>query len=627
MNTSLRFIRTLESIRDQAYTPIRVVVVDANDQDSMHSLGLQEDLSLYSEVEYLKINQAFSLAEIRNYLLNKLEGEYIAFLNDNDFWDISMALTQIHKLKEDSLAAASCVNGSLVDERKANIPIEPLMENIDRDPSKWVLNNPVKMPAQIIYKSSAIKRLGGFDEQFTCLCDADMVLRLAKKNKVLITMESLCECRLTPSYGDYELKLFLDYKKLRIKHLDSFILNKKLAQEFYGRMIHLAKSNYMWLDLLIYIIMYFIKGPLRTINFIIKKSIYLIRYGLIWIHRELSLIVRKIRIAINIHMISMGKQPDKKVCNDIGSFKKAEEKSLKFLSAKHYNEQGSLRYAFSNKLTRIVIPEHVTIIKKGMFYGCTKLVSVEIPNTVVEIEEHAFHKCISLRNIRFQKKSRLNKIGDYAFAGCVMLERINLPSSVSQIGEYSFAECYSLRKLMFDNSSLFPASIEKIPAYAFAACESLQSVEFCNNSILDRVENGAFIGCSNLEKIVFTSRLTSLGAYSLTYCKRLETAAFLQIDSLRSIGKCAFMYCESMPYFKLPNDIDRIRTRTFYGCSKLKFVKIPKKVLSINHQAFGSCALLSSAVIQSGDIIISQTAFDKHTNIELQEALKVDKTE
>lgn len=99
MNTSLRFLRTLESVMAQVYTPIRVVVVDANEQDSMHSLGLQEDVSIYPEVDYLKINQAFSMAEIRNYLLSKLDGEYIAFLNDNDSWDQAMALSQIKSLR------------------------------------------------------------------------------------------------------------------------------------------------------------------------------------------------------------------------------------------------------------------------------------------------------------------------------------------------------------------------------------------------------------------------------------------------------------------------------------------------------------------------------------------------
>ena len=625
MNTSLRFLRTLESVMAQVYTPIRVVVVDANEQDSMHSLGLQEDVSIYPEVDYLKINQAFSMAEIRNYLLSKLDGEYIAFLNDNDSWDQAMALSQIKKLKEDDTAAASCVNGSLVDERKPSTPIEPLMEKVNKDPSKWVLYNPVKMSAQIIYKSRAVKGVGGFDEQFSCLCDADMVLRLAKKNKVLITKESLCECRLTSTYNNYELSLFFEYKRLRMKYLNTFIVNRKLSQEFYGEMIPLAKLNYMWIDLFIYMIMYFIKGPFGTIKFLIRKLAWLIYNGFRRIHRDLSIINEKFRIAFNVFIISMGKQPKRKVDKYINALKKQEKKQVRFSSAKHYNEQGSLRYVFNKNISRVVIPDHVTIIKKGMFYACTRLEIIEIPNTVVEIEDHAFHRCSRLRKIRFQKKSRLNKIGDYAFAGCVSLEAIDLPSSVSQIGTYAFAECYSLRKLMFDHSSLYPASIEKIAPYAFAACESLKAVEFCNNSILERVEKGAFIGCRNLSKLVFTSRLKVLGPYSLAYCKELETAAFLQIDSLRSIGKCAFMHCENMPYFKLPNELERIRTRTFYGCSRLKFIKIPKKVLSINHQAFANCDLLSSAVIQSGDIVISQTAFDKHTKIELQEALKTDK--
>lgn len=60
------------------------------------------------------------------------------------------------------------------------------MEKVNKDPSKWVLYNPVKMSAQIIYKSRAVKGVGGFDEQFSCLCDADMVLRLAKKTRCLL---------------------------------------------------------------------------------------------------------------------------------------------------------------------------------------------------------------------------------------------------------------------------------------------------------------------------------------------------------------------------------------------------------------------------------------------------------
>lgn len=624
-NTSLRFLHTLESIREQEYSNIRAVVVDVNEQNSMYSLGLQEDLSFYPEVEYIKFNQFYTIAETRNYLLDRLEGEFVAFLNDNDTWDLVMAITQVNKLNEDCEAAASCVNGILIDERRPDLPVEDLIENFERDPSTWVLHNPVKMSAQVIYRSSAIKRAGGFDKQFTTLCDADMVLRLSKKSKVLIANDKLCECRLTSSNSDYELMLFLEYKKLKLKYLDLFILNRRMSQKFYGKMLRLAKQNYRWLDFIIYIIMYFIKDPLRTINVLAKKAIIMFYYSYIWIRREISLVIEKVRIDIKLRLFHKVGLLQQKFHKHTGSIRKKEEETVTFFSRKHFMNQNPMKYVFNKNITNVVIPDNVKVIKKGMFYGCKRLETIEIPSTVIEIEAHAFHNCISLRHIRFQKNSHLNKIGDYAFASCNLLKKINLPSSVSQIGKYAFVECFSLKQLKFDNSNIFPSSIERIPRYAFAACSSLQAVEFGVNSILEIVENGAFYGCENLIKIVFTGRVMSLGAFSLAYCRRIETVAFLQIDSLKNIGKCAFMYDETLPYFQLPNELERIRARTFYGCLKLKFIKIPKNVLSINYQAFGNCSLLSNVMIQSGDIMISATAFDKHTEIEYQETLQVDK--
>ena len=56
------------------------MVVDINDQDSDYSLGLQEDLAAYKDIEYIKMDSSASTAKIRNIMLKCLEGEYIAFL-------------------------------------------------------------------------------------------------------------------------------------------------------------------------------------------------------------------------------------------------------------------------------------------------------------------------------------------------------------------------------------------------------------------------------------------------------------------------------------------------------------------------------------------------------------------
>jgi hypothetical protein len=298
-----------------------------------------------------------------------------------------------------------------------------------------------------------------------------------------------------------------------------------------------------------------------------------------------------------------------------------------FSSARQYNERNALDFVFDRKLKSIVIPEHITVIKKGMFYGCDQLVRVEIPNTVLEIQAHAFHQCRNLHEVVIQEGSRLGKIGAYAFAGCASLEILSLPSSVIQIGRGAFIKCRSLRQLLFTYmhhgeervGKVYPTAIGKLLPYTFAGCISLQSVEFGADSILETVEHGAFLGCSRLQKAVLTGEVKSLGSYSFAYCSELETVAIPQVDMLKSIGKGAFMHCRALDYFLFPNQIERIHVRTFYGCSGLKQVKLPKKVRSINHQAFAKCNSLANTIILSGDVSISPTAFDKHTRVQIRE--------
>ena len=69
-----------------------------------------------------------------------------------------------------------------------------------------------------------------------------------------------------------------------------------------------------------------------------------------------------------------------------------------------------------SSLETIVIPNSVTSIGDGAFYGCSSLETIEIPNSVTSI-------------------------GNGAFRDCSSLETIEIPNSVTSIGEYAFADC------------------------------------------------------------------------------------------------------------------------------------------------------------------------------------------
>ncbi|WOO36700.1 leucine-rich repeat protein [Anaerocolumna sp. AGMB13020] len=629
-NTSLSILHALNSILNQIYSPIKIQVVDANEPNSIYSLGLQEDLAAYAGVEYLQMDQFLSLAEIRNYILYKAEGEYIAFLRSNDAWDSNKAFLQIEQLKSNANVAASCSDGVLIDKRKQHIVVEPLLGNTAFNSDKWVLDNPAKMSAQVIYRTQAVREAGGFDGEFENFCDGDMLLRLTKNYKVMVTPVPLCECAITPEEELYDLNNFRDGQKILYKYMDFFLVNKQMTQIFYLRMIHLAKTNFLWLNYFGYIIMYCLKTPGSMFYLLFQALGKLLKYVLKWLRRTGSLFFSERFLTRDINLIrkgKLGKIKALKVVEAIGKKEEEEEIPIQFTSARRYNEKKSLDFVFDRKLTSIVIPEYVTVIKKSMFYGCHQLVSVEIPNTVLEIQAHAFQNCKKLRHVTLKEGSRLGKIGAYAFAGCSSLETISLTAGLVSIGQGAFAECSALRQLQFTymhggtekSTKIFPSAIVKLHRYTFAGCSSLLAVEFGADSMLEIVETGAFMGCVKLQKILLTGKVVTVDSYAFAYCKRLETAAFPHIDTLKYMGSGVFTGCEALAYFQLPNQIERIYERTFYGCASLKLVKIPKKVISINHQAFAKCNALERAIILTGDIAISPTAFDKHTEVRIQE--------
>ena len=76
-------------------------------------------------------------------------------------------------------------------------------------------------------------------------------------------------------------------------------------------------------------------------------------------------------------------------------------------------------------VTDIVLPNSVTSIGNGAFYGCTSLASITIPNSVTSIGNGAFYSCTSLASITIPNS--VTSIGNYAFYGCMSLAELWLP--------------------------------------------------------------------------------------------------------------------------------------------------------------------------------------------------------
>ena len=90
-----------------------------------------------------------------------------------------------------------------------------------------------------------------------------------------------------------------------------------------------------------------------------------------------------------------------------------------------------------------IIPNSVTSIGIGAFYGCFGLTSITIPNSVTSIGDGAFFGCTGLTEIAIPNS--VTSIGNSAFYYCYELTSVTIGNSVTSIGDRAFDECYSIK--------------------------------------------------------------------------------------------------------------------------------------------------------------------------------------
>jgi len=248
-------------------------------------------------------------------------------------------------------------------------------------------------------------------------------------------------------------------------------------------------------------------------------------------------------------------------------------------------------------ISKIIVPDYVTSIGDGAFYGCGSLASIEIPSSVSSIGSDAFRDCGSLANIDIPNS--VSSIGDRAFSGCSNLTNIEIPNSVTFLGAQSFYGCGNLTSIELSNS------ITSIGDGSFHSCNSLVCITLPNS--VTSIGGSAFSACLNLASVTMGFNVVSIGEYAFSYCRNLTSIEIP--NSVTSIGGGTFYECNSLTAIEIPNSVKSIEDNAFYKCSSLATIEIPNSVKSIGKYAFFSCSSLTSVTIGNGVAIIGGYSF------------------
>lgn len=216
------------SVINQSYIAIELLVID----DGSKVNYAESICNKFSNCNYYyKKNGGLSSA--RNYGINLAKGEYIAFLDDDDFWDSLKIEKQVKVLLENS--SVDCVHSSavVVDEsgKQTGDLIGAAQNKIHKRSGyvfwnalgTWVVKSPTPLIRKTVFKSDLL-----FDESIKVGEDIDFYQRMFFRHKVYYINEPLAfyreyddEKRLSNQWKKHlgiEKKMYLNFKKMGVKN-------------------------------------------------------------------------------------------------------------------------------------------------------------------------------------------------------------------------------------------------------------------------------------------------------------------------------------------------------------------------------------------------------------------------
>lgn len=244
--------RAVKSVVDQTYKNIEIIVVDDNSPNSIYRRKAEEIMTNFREVKYIKHETNKNGSAARNTGLREAIGDYICFLDDDDFFYKNKIEKQINYLVKEKTDACTCFC-------KKN---DKIIKFKAKDEYKYeiLMNEPTPQTSSLIIKKDCVYNLDGFDETYSRHQDYEFLLRFFEKYKIGLIEEVLYErC-------DNGVNNIPDAKKMEIiknKFLQQF--DYIIEKENFNRKKIYAK-NYASV-----IYLYFKERKIREGLFLLKK--------------------------------------------------------------------------------------------------------------------------------------------------------------------------------------------------------------------------------------------------------------------------------------------------------------------------------------------------------------------
>lgn len=318
-------------------------------------------------------------------------------------------------------------------------------------------------------------------------------------------------------------------------------------------------------------------------------------------------------------------------------------------------------YLNGELLIDLVIPETVTEISQGAFYGIESIKTITLPflgsdkdgtksvkfayifafkerydvpeslkkviiTNGTEIGDSAFYYCSHIEEIILP--DNITEIGDNAFYGCSSLIEVTIPDTLISLGDSAFANCSRLERIYF-NAELGETELNNI--FYNAGCT--EGAEFIIGQNVKTLPNGLFFYDNNMSHEVKES--TKLSKVIVSDLEQWLSFTFASSDdnplyyagelyfgeqlvselvipgTITAINDDAFVNYKKLTSLTLGKGVTSIGAGAFSGCSSLEEINFAENgvLTTIGSNAFRSCVSLKKVTLPEGLTTLEMQAF------------------
>jgi glycosyltransferase involved in cell wall biosynthesis len=194
--------RAIESVVSQRFQDWRLIVVHDGPNEQISAV-LSEWQKRESRVLYFRRAKGGNIANATNFGIQQAEGDYVAILDDDDFWPAEDKLSRQVKFLDEHPEYAGCGGGLIAIDERGQATGRCYKAFDDKEIRRIALMANPMAHSTGMYRRALIEKIGGYDESLAGFQDWDVWLKLGKLGKLCNFPEYWLMYQMWPGSGSF----------------------------------------------------------------------------------------------------------------------------------------------------------------------------------------------------------------------------------------------------------------------------------------------------------------------------------------------------------------------------------------------------------------------------------------